>query len=212
MNKFGNLAPGTVSRLRRGVFIDLEATGLNEGSFPIEIGFAYIHTDEVGRDSVRSWSYLIKPHESWDIEAVWSQESGKIHKIPLSDLAFGEPVERVVEDFTRMQRMRECFFSDAPFYDCRWLAPAMKAGHRSEESCENIRMQLELGFKHLFYEGLYDVPSEIVGNVISYLDQTAPNNTPHRAGPDAELMALQALGLVRHLEAGTITQFKSAYE
>jgi DNA polymerase III subunit epsilon len=61
-------------------YIDFEASSLSPGSWPIEIGMAWI---EGG--GVQSWSSLIQPDPSWDMED-WSQSSAIIHNISLEEL------------------------------------------------------------------------------------------------------------------------------
>ena len=46
------------------VFIDFEASGLGPGTWPIEVGLAWIENG-----GVRTWSSLIRPEADWDPDA-----------------------------------------------------------------------------------------------------------------------------------------------
>ena len=74
---------------RNMLFVDFEASGLSGGSWPIELGLAWIE-----RGKARSASRLIRPHPSWP-EAVWSAESAEMHRIPRRALDRAWPAERV---------------------------------------------------------------------------------------------------------------------
>ena len=60
------------SSLRAYVFLDVEASGLHAGSYPIEVGWC-------GLDLVAT-SFLIRPHASWT-EDDWSVTSERVHGI-----------------------------------------------------------------------------------------------------------------------------------
>lgn len=107
-------------------FLDLEASSLLPGSFPIEIAWV----DEDGRGE----SHLIRPPERWLRRdrgmPGWSAESERVHGIGLQQLLDqGEPVEEVA------RRAKEALLgstvivaSDAPDFDGRWLATLLDAG------------------------------------------------------------------------------------
>jgi len=56
------------------VFLDVEASGLGEGSFPIEVGWAWL--------TGPSGSLLIRPALHWDLNA-WDEGSAEIHGITI---------------------------------------------------------------------------------------------------------------------------------
>lgn len=62
---------------QRYLFVDIEASGLQAGSYPIEIGYC-------GLDLIAE-SFLIRPAEDW-AEADWSITSERVHGIPRAAL------------------------------------------------------------------------------------------------------------------------------
>lgn len=53
-------------------FIDIEASGLGDNSFPLEIGWT--------KDGIDIHEFFIKPHVSWDIEE-WDPNAENLHGI-----------------------------------------------------------------------------------------------------------------------------------
>src|SRR3546814_1795139 len=63
--------------------IDFEASGLGEGTYPIEVGLAVWH----GPDTpIRTWSTLIAPTPDWVARGVWKSEAESVHKIDRGSL------------------------------------------------------------------------------------------------------------------------------
>jgi hypothetical protein len=106
------------------VFVDCEASGLHNGSYPIEVGWA-------GSDLV-AHSLLIKPAPEWG-EKDWDDASERIHKIPRSKLvAEGVPVGDVA------RRINEAFcgkqvHSDNPDFEKFWLGRIFRAAQVQPE-------------------------------------------------------------------------------
>ena len=108
------------------IIVDVEASSLLPGGFPIEIG--WVLEDGVGE------SHLIKPADDWlDSKRGhpgWSVESERIHGISLQTLLEdGEPVEAVArraEAVLTPSTVLAC--SDAPSYDAAWLQRLFEAG------------------------------------------------------------------------------------
>lgn len=100
----------------RVLFLDLEASGLGEGSFPIEVGWAWLDGD--------SGSLLIRPSSEWDLEQ-WQDEAKALHGISLSDLQRAGSHPRDVADHLNAMVLLEgdpvVVVSDAPDYDQLWL-------------------------------------------------------------------------------------------
>lgn len=104
-------------------FVDLEASSLLPGGFPIEIGWV----DQDGRGE----SYLIRPTEEWiDSGYGWSHQSEAVHGINLETLMReGAPPEEVARRAADVMSPRHCMvFSDAPGYDGGWLETLMHEG------------------------------------------------------------------------------------
>ena len=106
--------------------VDLEASSLLPGGFPIEVG--WVSEDGVGE------SHLIRPADGWlDSKRGhpgWSGESEQIHGISLQTLLEdGEPVEAVArraEAVLTPLTILTC--SDAPSHDAAWLQQLFDAG------------------------------------------------------------------------------------
>lgn len=56
------------------LFVDIEASALEQGSYPIEIGWAPAGLLECE-------GFLIKPTHEWLYNGIWSEESGELHGI-----------------------------------------------------------------------------------------------------------------------------------
>ena len=98
-------------------FIDLEASSLLPGGFPIEVAWV----DQNGQGE----SYLVRPPPAWlQAEAAWSTDSERVHGISLATLmAEGLPVEQVakrVAEALAPAHVMAC--SDAPGFDGGWIA------------------------------------------------------------------------------------------
>lgn len=113
----------------RLVFLDFEASGLEDGSHPIELGWAF--EDPTADSGIRSSAILIRPMSGWSI---WSSDAERIHGIPQSLLLRdGVKPNRVVERFLAATR-EDCFLvSDAPAFDGAWLAMLLRAAQVSED-------------------------------------------------------------------------------
>lgn len=97
------------------VFLDFEASGLEPGSWPIEIGLARIRSD----GTVRVNACLIRPHPTWS-EHLWSPSSAEVHGISRSELDGAYPADLIAADFLELLVGR-VIVSDAPDFDQRWL-------------------------------------------------------------------------------------------
>ena len=94
--------------------IDIEASGLDPASYPIEIALVDVMTSEV-----RSW--LIRPTERWLGLGVWQTSAEALHGLSLDRLMIeGLPVEIVAEQLTRTVQGR-CVLSDHLDSDRKWL-------------------------------------------------------------------------------------------
>lgn len=160
----------TRHELEKLTFLDLEASGLASGSWPIEIGFARIALD----GAIVSVSQLIRPDPGWS-EDHWSSQSAGVHGIPRRALD-AAPTARDVAQWAMDQMAGRIAVSDAPSYDGRWLTMLL----RIVDPEPLVRM---VDFNHLVamtydYEG--------VRRVYQTLDALP---VPHRAAADAERLA-----------------------
>lgn len=94
------------------VFIDVEASGLHHGSYPIEVGWC-------GLD-LQPNSFLIKPAPDWT-EREWSGQAERIHGIARSTC-----VRDGIDVWDAARRLNaalgdKVILSDAPEFDGKWL-------------------------------------------------------------------------------------------
>jgi hypothetical protein len=61
-------------------FLDFEASSLSNGSYPIEVGWTHLFTDDL---STETRSCLIRPEPTW---TDWSAESERVHGISRAEL------------------------------------------------------------------------------------------------------------------------------
>lgn len=97
------------------IVIDCEASGLDEESYPIEVGVA-LHDDSFG--------FLIKPEKDWNY---WSKEAEGIHKIKREEL-FNEGISCYeAAQILNSQLRGLTLFSDATDFEMFWLNRLFKA-------------------------------------------------------------------------------------
>jgi DNA polymerase III epsilon subunit-like protein len=153
--------------------LDLEASALGVGSYPIEVGVALIQ--DAGHP-VRTWSTMIRPTEAWLNDGLWSPASACIHGISLDTLEEqGHAVEDVCDWLDVLLGSGTIVATDAPRYDQDWLDTLFKAARR-EQLFTLYDFDLLTGglgpdqYRHLVY----------------LLDR---DQVPHRAGADALRLA-----------------------
>lgn len=152
------------------VFVDLEASGLGPGSWPIEVGLAKLHAD----GSISIDVSLVRPHPTWD-ETCWNLESAQVHNIPRATLDRAEDpaevalwVHHLIGDSLAV--------SDAPEFDGRWLAKLFA----TRDPAPHVRLW---DFDQAVAEAF---TRQAVERVYRSLDATP---APHRAGDDAARLA-----------------------
>jgi len=99
-----------MSRLAKPYIIDIEASGLGNGSYPIEVGLAL----EPGN----RFCSLIRPAEGW---THWDEQAEGIHQISRDTLLeHGRPIMDVALDMNRLLDGR-VIYSDAWGVDNTWV-------------------------------------------------------------------------------------------
>ncbi|MFC3676227.1 hypothetical protein [Ferrovibrio xuzhouensis] len=174
------------------VFADIETSGLQYLSFPIEFGWAWIENDHVEARSI-----LIKPTDEWmSWESGWSEEAEQVHGISLEQLLMtGVEPSDACEMLNRELREAEIAFDTGPSaHDARWLSILYKAAS-VEPSFALAKLSSDLLI--LGYAGMARVPDAVVLK----LERLAPKVT-HRAANDAAHWAWQRLALRMIGEAG----------
>ena len=99
--------------IRPLLFLDFEASGLTSGSWPIEIGYAWITGS-----MVEVTDLLISPRPDWSL-ADWSETAARVHGIPLAALAHAPDAEYVAAETDRFAAFD--VVSDNPNWDGLWL-------------------------------------------------------------------------------------------
>ena len=96
------------------VFIDFEASSLNDDGYPIEVGWVF--------EDGRSETHLIKPAQKW---TDWDTEAESLHGISRSMLEAGTPhdvVARRVLDVLGEHSV----YATAPSWDGKWLSVLLR--------------------------------------------------------------------------------------
>jgi hypothetical protein len=95
------------------IILDVEASGLHEDSYPIQV--AWLNTDTGEEDS-----FYIKPEEEW---TYWDINAEDIHNIPrklLDDV--GIPADLAVKRLLSSLGKKVDIYTDAPDFDGFWLS------------------------------------------------------------------------------------------
>ena len=152
------------------LFLDIEASSLRRGSFPIEVGVAWISIVDIG-----SRAELIKPAPHWN-RSSWSPESEAVHGISRGVLASkGRPAEEVAEWLLNEIKRSDTVISDAPSYDQGWLDLLLATvGAKGDVRLVD------------FDEFVATVGLSKLKRIYAELDQ---RDIPHRAAADAERLA-----------------------
>lgn len=149
--------------------IDFEASGLGEGTYPIEAGVAV--WDSIDHP-IYSWSSLITETAEWKANGLWHPESELIHNIPRTELASGNSPREVMSALNHIIGAGEVVFCDGGRHDEFWL--------RRLEAAAGIRAKFSL-------EDWIPLLGNLDFDVLDRACRWAAEQTvEHRAGPDAE--------------------------
>jgi predicted small integral membrane protein len=166
---------------REVLYVDIEASSLGEGSFPIEVGWCV-------DDDVAPESFLVASAACWNTAIGWSAISQRLHGISLEDLrrdgiAARSAVIRIEAAFGRRMVV-----SDNPAFDDYWLSMIYEA------ACLPKTWTLHsLDEVHAFCIAANPIAAIDLVRVFASVDRAYPH--PHRAGPDALRMAKRARAL-----------------
>ncbi len=175
-------------------FLDIEASSLSKGSFPVEIGW----TDEFGHGE----NYLIRPPEEWlGGGRNWSFQSEKVHGISLPELLTdGHPLSKVAHRAHNVLSSSDALVvSDASEFDAYWLAMLLKAAGIDETpALLHVHDLYRREFAGI--QGTLPPDNEAARNhlgiwaveVVRKAQEAATRRSPtaHRALPDAERLRL----------------------
>jgi hypothetical protein len=161
------------------VFADIEASGLQFLSYPIEIGWAWAE-----KTHVETRSILIKPTSEWlGWKTGWNEEAERLHGISQEQLLTDglEPSE-VCKILNREWQSAEIAFDTGPAaHDARWLSILYRAAS-AEPSFGMAQLSSDLAI--LAYARMLRIPDATV----LQLERLAPSTT-HRAAADAAVWA-----------------------
>lgn len=161
----------------RVVVLDLEASALGPGSYPIEAGIAVI---EGATRPIQAWSTLIKPPHDWRQHGFWSPESAAVHGITIEELKReGQSVGSVCDRLNAMLRPAAAVVTDAPMFDQAWLDRLFDAACKEQQ------------FIIYDFERLAGcLTRDEYRQFVHLLERSA---APHRAAPDAVRLASAVL-------------------
>lgn len=116
---------------RRIAILDVEASALEAGSYPIEVGVALVRGPS---EPIGVGAKLIRPTKEWLDTGVWSKSSEAVHGIPLERVQReGEPVEEVCDWLNGLLGSSTIVATDAPRYDQDWLDTLFAAAAREQK-------------------------------------------------------------------------------
>lgn len=163
------------------VFTDVEASSLDKGSFPVEIGWCL--DDDVGPDS-----FLISPSGEWDTEFGWSPISQAVHGLRLNAL-----YRDGIDVHEAVQRMEAVFagrvvVSDNAAFDDHWIGMVYEAARHPRSWTVT---PLDDVYRLAAAAGHVDAATFV--RAIQAVEAIHPH--PHRAAPDAFRMARKVRAL-----------------
>ena len=141
--------------------IDYEASGLDNNTYPIEIGIAI---RESPKADIKIWSSLIQPSANWLSKGVWNLKSEEIHGISKKDLENAPELKNIVSASMDFAKGIPLYF-DGGKYDFYWHSQIVK---EYEKFTLNIK-----------------IIDEIV-DWKEYMGRLKNMTIKHRAGPDAQ--------------------------
>lgn len=116
---------------RRIAILDVEASALEQGSFPIEVGVALVQGPS---EPIGIGAKLIRPTAQWLETGDWSQSAEAVHGIPLELVQReGEPVGNVCDWLNGLLGRDTIVATDAPRYDQDWLDTLFAAAGREQK-------------------------------------------------------------------------------
>lgn len=162
------------------IFIDFEASSLGPGSWPIEVGLAWIVDG-----AVETWSSLIRPEPYWD-DSAWSAEAARIHRIERAELDIAPRAADIADRL--LDRIEARHIVSDSGHDRFWAEVLLETVDQLPPPFVTIDTVISAAC---------DGDPGIIERVGTLL-QTTPR--PHRAGPDAARLA-EAIMLATRLQA-----------
>lgn len=112
--------------------IDFEASSLEPGGYPIEVGIALWRAPDA---PILGWSALVRPTEEWMRHGHWSPDSAQVHGIRGSELrAQGQAPARLAALLNAVLGSGGEAWCDGGPYDAYWMRALFKAGGMKPDS------------------------------------------------------------------------------
>lgn len=104
--------------------IDFEASSLDDGTYPIEVGVARWASPDM---PIESWSTLIRPTSNWRRFGSWSDKSARVHGIQQEALEHGMSPRNAM---TRLNAILDtnAAYCDGGQFDRHWLGMLQRTG------------------------------------------------------------------------------------
>lgn len=163
------------------LYVDVEASSIEKGSFPIEVGWCV--DDEAGPES-----FLVAPAPCWDVTSGWSAVSQGFHGIPLDDLRRDGIAVRSAAARIEAAFGHRMVVSDNPGFDEFWLGMIYDAAGLP------MRWQVR-HIDEVFKFCVTANPISAAAFVRAFKEVEHVYPHPHRAGPDALRMAKKGRAL-----------------
>lgn len=158
------------------VVIDFEATALTLESYPIEVGIARVEDEDC---PIVSWSVLIAPAPTWDLQSQWDPDAQRVHGITPWQLREGADPAHVMHELNRRARDAGAVWSDGGYYDAYWL--------RTLAAAAGVEPEFRLG----------DISKLLIqypAANIAFDHALQSSKPPHRAGADAHRLCAALAG------------------
>jgi len=174
-----SMTPAWADEYADHLWLDVEASALHAGSYPIEIGWC-------GAD-LAPVAFLIKPQAKWTIDD-WAPDSERIHGISRAHLfEFGFDAHDVA-NWLNAACTGKIVLSDNPAYDGDWLTQLYH--DTGIEQDFELQDGIDVAGEAAFFSQL---SQSDVDSYIERIKRKFPH--PHRAGPDVRRAAAQFLVL-----------------
>jgi hypothetical protein len=110
-----------IPRIKRHVaLIDVKASGLMSGSFPVEVGYLTYGLDALKNWSPRVSSHIVRPDPFWTLSH-WDSFAEQMHGLSHDHLRrFGEDTKSIAAHL-QAELANHIVFTDVPDYDAQWL-------------------------------------------------------------------------------------------
>ncbi|MTH95267.1 hypothetical protein [Roseibium sp. RKSG952] len=164
------------------IVIDFEASSLNDGSYPIELGYCDL--------DMNSGGFLIKPKPEW---ADWHPDAASAHGIPRELLfAVGIPIREAAERINYMADSGKSFLCDGGASDQRWYEALFRETDTVPEIMTLRDFDLRLNAAASLHKDLGNKLGDL--DVLCEMRDRGILASPHRAEPDARVLAAFARG------------------